>query len=301
MIRSILRPGAGPVCAVILFACLLACLRAAAQSADDNAPLTGSAIAASTLPIVLPSRLIECEGKDLCNGAWTFQGSSGTAVWFTKSPTQAKLTVVKSDPGEITIRRSDMTDGNYAVYHGRFDGTTYSGAVIWSRPDHPGFASGHWTATVPQTTCDPNADLSAADAFRISQNALMFDMKREAFDCSVAAADVGDAMAQTIVGLTYYQGRTREVPQDYGKAIFYLKKAAAQGVYAAEQTLSDIYTLGEGTEKNPELARFYGDKAEAQKRDAIHEKERQEDREDRAADRAAYVLGQAFGSFLFVF
>jgi hypothetical protein len=79
------------------------------------------------------------------------------------------------------------------------------------------------------------------------------------------------------------------------------KGPAAQGVYAAQHTLSDMYTLGEGTEKNPELARFYGDKAATQKQDAIHEKERREDRADRAADREAYILGQAFGSFLFVF
>jgi|HubBroStandDraft_6_1064221.scaffolds.fasta_scaffold127492_1 hypothetical protein len=249
----------------------------------------------------LPVRLIECEGGGPCNGAWSFDGLSGTATWFTQSPIRAKLTIVRSDPDEITIRRTDLTDGNSAVYQGTRKGDTYSGAVIWSSPNNPGGGSGHWTASIPQTECDPSSNLSSADAMRIGQNALMFDLKREAFDCAKAAAEGGDAMAQTIVGLTYYQGRAREVPQNYANALYWLKKAAAQGVYAAQQTLSDMYTLGEGTEKNPELARFYGDKAATQKQDAIHEKERREDRADRAADREAYILGQAFGSFLFVF
>lgn len=316
MTRGILRPGANCAGAAILatylfawlFPCLvgltaLTCKTAAAQSSDPddpNAPLTGTAIAASTLPIVLPPQLIECENNGLCNGAWTFQGGRGSAVWFTQSPTRAKLTVMKSDPGEIVIRRTDLTDGNYAVYHGRFDGATYSGAVIWSKPDHPGFASGHWTATVPEITCDSNSKLSPEDAKRIGQNALMFDRWQNAFDCYIVAADAGDVQAQTVVGFIFYNGRKGDVPQDYAQALFWLRKAADSGIYSAQVKVSDMYTLGQGTAKNPELAAFYEKKAAEQKRD----RERQEDREDRAADRTAnamtgFVMGAAFGAMLF--
>ena len=151
----------------------------------------------------LPLRLIECEGNGPCNGAWTFDGLNGTATWFTQSPVHAKLTIVRSDPDEITIRRTDLTDGNSAVYHGVRKGDTYSGAVI------------------------------------------------------------------------------------------------DQGVYAAQRTVSDMYMLGQGTPKDRDLSKFYGDKAEEQKRDRQHQIEREEDRADRAADRAAnamtgFVMGAVF-------
>ncbi|HKI26787.1 MAG TPA: tetratricopeptide repeat protein [Candidatus Sulfotelmatobacter sp.] len=268
---------------------------AAQSSAKTNTP---------ELPQGLPQRLIECEGGGPCNGAWTFDGLSGTATWYTQSPIHAKLTVVRVDPDEITIRRTDLTDGNSAVYQGTRKGDTYSGAVIWSGPNQPGVSSGHWVASIPQTTCDAGANMSAADAMRVGQNALMFDLERAAFDCYLVAAQAGEPMAQTAVGLIYYQGRTREVPQDYKQAFLWLRKAADAGVYAAQRTVSDMYMLGQGTPKDRELSRFYGDKAAEQKRDREHQIERAEDRADRAADRAAnamtgFVMGAVFGALLF--
>lgn len=260
------------------------------------------------LPAGLPQRLIECEAGGPCNGAWTFDGLTGTATWYTQSPIRATLTVVRVDPDEITIRRTDLTDGNSAVYQGTRKGDTYSGAVIWSGPNQPGVASGHWVATIPQTTCDPSANMTSSDAMRVGQNALMFDLERAAFDCYLVAAQAGEPMAQTAVGLIYYQGRTRQVPQDYKQAFFWLRKAADAGVYAAQRTVSDMYMLGQGTAKDRELSRFYGDKAAEQKRDREHQIERAEDRADRAADRAAnsaanamtgFVMGAVFGALLF--
>ncbi len=252
----------------------------------------------------LPHRLIECEGNGPCNGAWTFDGLSGTATWFTQSPIRARLTIVRSDPDEITIRRTDLTDGNSAVYHGTRKDDAYSGAVIWSTPDHPGVASGHWSASIPQTSCEAGAGLSTGEAMRIGQNALMFDLEDGAFGCYLVAAQAGEPMAQTAVGLIYYQGRTRDVPQDYKQAFFWLRKAADAGVYAAQRTVSDMYMLGQGTPQDRELSRFYGEKAAEQKRDREHQLERQQDREDRAADRAAntmtgFVMGAVFGALLF--
>jgi hypothetical protein len=272
-------------------------------AAQPSAAAPASAAAVPS-PQTLPQRLIECEGNGPCNGAWTFDGLNGSATWFTQTPVRAKLTIVRTDPGELTIRRTDLTDGNSAVYHAVLNGNTYSGAVIWSAPNNPGGASGHWTATIPQTSCDDAANLSSADAMRVGQNALMFDLHREAFDCYIVAAQAGDPMAQTAVGLIYYQGRTRDVPQDYKQAFYWLKKSADAGIYAAQRTVSDMYMLGQGTTKDRELSQFYAAKAAEQKRD----KERQEDRADAAAERAAdraqnamtgFVMGAAFGALLF--
>jgi len=275
---------------------------AAQNSADAGMPTTGPSLDISSSG--LPRRLIECEGNGPCNGAWTFDGLSGTATWFLQSPVRATLTIVRTDPGEITIRRTDLSDGNSAVYHGTRKGDTYSGAVIWSAPNNPGGASGHWTASIPQTTCGENSNLSPADAMRVGQNALMFDLERDAFGCYLVAAKANDPMAQTAVGLIYYQGRTRDVPQDYSQAFLWLRKAADAGIYAAQRTVSDMYMLGQGTAKDRELSKFYGDKAAEQKRDWEHQKERAEDRADRAADRSAnamtgFVMGAAFGALLF--
>jgi TPR repeat protein len=81
-------------------------------------------------------------------------------------------------------------------------------------------------------------------------------------------------VAQTAVGLIYYKGNTSEIPQDYKQAFFWLQKAADQGVYAAQRTVSDMYMLGQGTPKDHELSKFYGDKAAEQKRDREHQIER---------------------------
>lgn len=268
------------------------------------AAATSSTDAVGTPSQGAPLRLIECESNGPCNGAWSFDGLSGTATWFAQSAVHAKLTIVRSDQDEITIRRTNLTDGNSAVYHGVRKGDTYAGAVIWSSPNNPGGASGHWTATIPQTNCDEGSNMTPADAKRIGQNALMFDLERDAFGCYIVAAKAGDALAQTAVGLIYYKGNTNEIPQDYKQAFFWLQKAADQGVYAAQRTVSDMYMLGQGTPKDRELSKFYGDKAEEQKRDRQHQIERAEDRADHAADRAAnamtgFVMGAVFGALLF--
>lgn len=272
--------------------------------ATQSSAAPNSTDAAASTAQGLPLHLIECEGNGPCNGAWTFDGPNGSATWFTQTPVRAKLTIVRSDPGELTIRRTDLTDGNSAVYQGVRKGDTYSGAVIWSAPNNPGGASGHWTATIPQTTCDTSSNLSSADAMRIGQNALMFDLEQAAFGCYLVAAKDGDPMAQTAVGLIYYQGRTRDVPQDYNQAFLWLRKAADAGIYAAQRTVTDMYMLGQGTTKDRELSQFYAAKAEEQKRDREHQIERAEDRADRAADRAAntmtgFVMGAVFGALLF--
>lgn len=259
----------------------------------------------------LPPMLLECEGNGPCNAAWIIEGSSGKAIWYLQKPLHAELTIVRADPADILIRRTDPNDGNSAVYYGTLRGNTYSGAVVWSSPGHPGNTSGHWSASVPQTTCDANAGLSSDDALQIGRNALMFNLRRAAFDCYLVAAKTGDATAQTAVGLIYYQGNNTDVPQNYEQALFWLKKAAVQDVYAANKTLADMYMLGQGTPRDLELSKFYAGKAAEQKRDMEREEDRQEraqaraeEHAERAADRGAqvltgFVMAATFGAFLF--
>lgn len=264
----------------------------AAQSASGAATGNGGSEA-------IPPRLLECEGVGRCSGAWIINGSEGTATWFAQTPVRAKLTVVRSEPDDILIRRMDTSDGSSAVYSGRRHGDQISGTVIWSSPGNPGGASGTWSASVPQTVCETQANLTSADALRVGQNALMFHMERDALDCYIVAAKTGDPLAQTAVGLLLYQGRYG-IPQDYKQALFWLRKAADQGSYAAQKTVADMYMLGQGTAPDPNLSSFYAAKANEQKR----EQERREDRADRAAASRAnmltgFVMGAVFGALLF--
>jgi hypothetical protein len=248
----------------------------------------------------LPPLLLECEGTGPCNAAWQINGAAGTATWFAQNSVRAKLTVVRSDADDILIRRTDTSDGNSAVYAGARHGNQVSGTVIWSSPGHPGASSGTWSASIPQTVCEEQANLSSKDALRIGQNALMFHREHDALGCYIAAAKTGDAIAEMAVGLIYYHGQDTAVPQDLKQALFWLRKAADHGVYGAQKTVADMYILGQGTPRDPELSRFYAAKAAEQKRDW----ERQQDRADRAAGSAGaaltgFVMGSILGALFF--
>ena len=56
-------------------------------------------------------------------------------------------------------------------------------------------------------------------------------------------AEQGNASAQTILGLIYYDGKG--VPQDYQKAVYWYQKAAKQGITVAQANLGTMYALGE--------------------------------------------------------
>lgn len=249
----------------------------------------------------LPNELLVCENNGSCNAAWIFNGSQGTGTWFARNPTEATLTVLRSEPDYVLIRRTDTTDAVTANYAGSPHGDHYSGTIVWSSPGHPGGATGTWTATIPKTTCDPHAGLEPADAMRLGQTALMFHRDREAFDCYIVAARAGDATAQTAVGLTYYQGR-ETIPQDYSQAFIWLHKAADQGIYAAQRTVAEMYAAGQGTNRDATLAAIYTRRADEQKHDLERQQDRQYDAQQRAADRNAqilssFVLGASFGLF----
>lgn len=264
-------------------------LPAAADDRKESSSLAGNGTE--------PAMLLECENSGPCNSAWRLNGSEGDAVWYARNPVRAKLTIVRWTPQDILIRRVDSSDGDSAVYTGSIKGDHVSGTVIWSTPNHPGASAGKWSASVPQTVCQPQASLSPAEALQIGQNALMFSLERQALDCYTAAAASGDATAQTAVGFIYLRGYNNVVAQDYEKAFFWLLKAADQGVYSAQKEVADMYQLGRGTKKDLTLSKFYGDKAAEQKRDF----ERQQDRADRARSDMlhTFVFGAVLGAALF--
>jgi hypothetical protein len=270
-----------------------------AELQDQLAAASSPAGTPATAGANMPPELLVCENNGSCNAAWLMQGSEGTGTWFAQNPVHAKLTVVRSEPDYIVVRRTDINDGVAATYAGSLHGDHYAGTIVWSRPGHPGESTGTWTATVPQITCDPNANLEAPDALRIGQNALMFHRDHEALDCYIVAARDGDSTAQTAVGLIFYQGRG-SIPQDYTQAFFWLHKAADQGVYGAQRTVAEMYAAGQGTHRDETLSRIYTARADEQK----HDLERRQESEERAADRRAqvlssFVLGASFGAFLF--
>lgn len=274
----------------------------------DRALLVSDSKARSGSVNAPPSELLVCENGGLCNAAWVFNGSTGTGTWFTRNPTRATLAILRFEPDYILIRRTDATGGLTATYAGSPRGDHYAGTIIWNRPDHPGEATGTWIATVPQTACDPQIGLEAADAMLTGQYALMFKRDDDALNCYIVAAKAGNATAQTAVGLLFYQGRGAVV-QDYAKAFFWLHQAADQGVYAAQRTVAEMYTAGWGTQKDLTLAGIYTARADEQKHDLERRQDfeeraqaRREEHAERAADRAnqlfsSFVLGASFGLF----
>ncbi len=262
---------------------------------------------AVTAENALPHELLVCENGGLCNAAWIFKGSAGAGTWFARNPTRATLTVVRAEPNYLMIRRTDVTGGLSATYTGSPRGDHWGGTIVWNNGNR-GQATGTWIAFVPQTDCTGRADLEPADAMLTGQYALMFQRDRDALNCYLVAAKAGDATAQTAVGMLYYQGRGA-AGQDYKEAFFWLHKAADQGIYAAQRTVAEMYTAGQGTQRDAALASIYTARADEQKHDIERRQDfeeraqaRREEHAERAADRAnqllsSFVLGASFGLF----
>jgi hypothetical protein len=238
-------------------------------------PSATPAVSAAQVSVPAPqplSELLVCENGGFCNAAWIFQGSTGTGTWFAQKPVRSTLTILRSDPDYISIRRTDLSGAVSATYTGSLRGDRYEGTIVWSRGGPSGQATGRWTGIVPRTTCSGRTDLEAQDAMLLGQYALMFKRDRAALDCYTIAAKAGDSSAETAVGLFYYQGRGA-APQDYKEAFFWLHQAADQGVYAAQRTVAEMYTAGQGTQRDLTLASIYTARADEQK----HDLERKQD------------------------
>jgi len=83
------------------------------------------------------------------------------------------------------------------------------------------------------------------------------------------AGESGDATAQFEIAARYMDGRG--VPQDYGKAAEWYRKAAAQGLAPAQYRLGSLYEKGQGVGRDLAMARmWYQRGAEQGNRKAMH-------------------------------
>lgn len=82
------------------------------------------------------------------------------------------------------------------------------------------------------------------------------------------AADGGDTESEFYLGSCYYRGINFGIQKDLPRAVYYTKKAADQGLPIALSAMAYLYEMGEGVEKNLDIANNYYKQA-ALKGDAI--------------------------------
>ena len=90
----------------------------------------------------------------------------------------------------------------------------------------------------------------------------------KSFLLTKSKAEKGTAYSQFLLGLAYNNGNIKEVPQDYGKALYWFEKAAKQGVGNAMMFTSQAYKEGKGTKKDLKKA-LYWDK-QSKKHEGFH-------------------------------
>jgi hypothetical protein len=78
------------------------------------------------------------------------------------------------------------------------------------------------------------------------------------------AADLGNAIAQNIIGKYYDEGGTPGYPQNSAKAAEWYLKAAENGDADAQCSLAVMYYNGEGVEQSDTKAKIWLSKAKAQ-------------------------------------
>ncbi len=85
---------------------------------------------------------------------------------------------------------------------------------------------------------------------------------KEALKWYRKAAEQGDAKAQSVLGVMYYNGQG--VPQDYKEALKWYRKAAEQGNALAQNNLGVMYYFGQGVPQNYKEAEKWCRKAAEQ-------------------------------------
>ena len=85
---------------------------------------------------------------------------------------------------------------------------------------------------------------AADDAARQQRIKNLHARRVESFVRTKEAAEKGDPKAQTLIGKYYYAGYG--IPQDYVKAVEWLRKAAEQGDLEAQSKIGSIYARGGG-------------------------------------------------------
>lgn len=97
---------------------------------------------------------------------------------------------------------------------------------------------------------DDSTKLINSDA--VDKKKITVSDKSTSFDDILVDLIADDADSQFKLGACYCYGNG--VEQDYGKAVFWFKKAAEQGNAEAQYELGGCYTLGDGVEKDIDSA-----------------------------------------------
>jgi hypothetical protein len=174
----------------------------------------------------MPPQILECELDLDCDGFWSFDGSSGKAVWPRSPVYLADLTVESFSADKIVIRRNDTAPKPISVvYTGKLDGNRISGTA--EAHDGPYNWPYNWTAIVPATSCirTDGLKLDTQEAVDVGKIALRFNLLPAALGCYLIAANNGDAVAQSTVANMYKQGKGTGV--DPLKSKYWSERAAA--------------------------------------------------------------------------
>lgn len=234
--------------------------------ANEVAELTG-----------VPGALHQCEGDQCTRGGggavWLFQGRTGQAMWHYGAV--ASLTVQKFDGHTIIIHREDpnpsYSSPRFADLNKRPDGVffaDYVGTIHGNRIDGTvtfnGGGKGTWYAAIPDALCEPfdECPLDLNQFMRLGHNAAQEKLYASALHCFLIGAAQGNGEAQSLAGLMLRDGHG--VPANEGAAFYLLKKSAEQGNYNGELGLAQMYEAGEGTQKDPQQAAFWRNRAQAQ-------------------------------------
>jgi len=78
---------------------------------------------------------------------------------------------------------------------------------------------------------------------------------KTAYKLWLPLAELGDAEAQHLLGLMYYEGQG--VPQDYNEAVKWFRLSAEQGLAEAQFNLGFMYVKGQGVPQDYVLAHMW--------------------------------------------
>jgi hypothetical protein len=201
---------------------------------------------------------------------WAIDGQLGSVRYLQDTSGFIGLVIDHFEPDSIVMRRVDLSGafaGLTGIYTGRRQGNAIEGTATWIWPGHfPKPQSGKWVALPSPKNCDRpgNSAFTAQSAKSTAIIASMLADKPAGFGCYLQSAQLGDAEAEQIVGSLYYTGDGTS--QDYGQALSWFKQSAQQYNDDAFMSLSVMYQLGRGTPVNLQLARYFADRAELNKR-----------------------------------
>lgn len=222
----------------------------------------------------IPVNLVVCLPVTGCSTYWNLKGSEGTEWKQERNRRPYQLTVERQGPDKIVVRGTLLLAGDVMTSEfigqptqDRIEGTynlrttmkDFHGNI--HNIDEPG----RWSATPLATSC-VRADglkLNNQEDLDIGRNARALRLFPDAKTCFTMAAKNGDPVAQFDLAALNYQNAGSPETVDYAEMFYWLKKSAEQGLYQSQLNLADLYKDGLGTEKNPEQAKYWYERANA--------------------------------------